>query len=237
MEPKQFGADANRLGAVVLADHTLDEIVALLSSVTREAVPAAQLVSLTLLGRNGTPYTAEASDELATALDQVQYSERDGPCLHAVATQESVNVHLDQEAERWPQFVAACTNAGLHSVLSTPFEVHNHLVGAFNVYGSESARFSGEAEQIGRLVVRHGGVLLANAIALHAASTLNEQLHEALATRDLIGQAKGILMARESCDADRAFDILRRASQRSNKKLRDVATEVIRSVQSRLREH
>lgn len=93
--------------------------------------------------------------------------------------------------------------------------------------------FSDHAVDIGRLLARNGGVLMANAVAYQNASRLNAQLHEALATRDLIGQAKGVLMERESCDADRAFDMLRRASQRSNKKLHNVAADLLDTVRTR----
>lgn len=76
--------------------------------------------------------------------------------------------------------------------------------------------------------------MLANAVAFSDAATVNTQLLDALETRDRIGQAKGILMERESCSADAAFDILRRASQRTNRKLREVAEDLIRSVGARM---
>ena len=69
-------------------------------------------------------------------------------------------------------------------------------------------------------------------MAYAAAAKLNENLREAIATREIIGEAKGILMARQACTSDEAFDILRRASQRTNRKLRDIAVELVSTTES-----
>ena len=155
--------------------------------------------------------------------------------MKALASHESVNAVMTETRDDWPKFAQATLAAGMGSVLSSPLSVPERLLGALNIYAADSAHFSRADQKTAGLLAQQASVLLANAVAFAGASALNEQLHEALETRDLIGQAKGILMEREGCDSDHAFDILRRASQRSNRKLRDVASELIQSAQSRPR--
>lgn len=86
------------------------------------------------------------------------------------------------------------------------------------------------------IIGEHAAILVENGLALESATRLNDQLHHAVASREIIGEAKGIIMERESCTRDEAFDVLRRASQRENRKLRDVAEELVLRVEARRNE-
>ena len=98
--------------------------------------------------------------------------------------------------------------------------VEGDTLGALNLYSKAGNAFGQESRTVGLVFAAHAAIALSSAIH-------DEQMEEALQSRDLIGQAKGILMAREGITADQAFDMLRRASQRLNVKLRDVAGSIV----------
>ena len=107
------------------------------------------------------------------------------------------------------------------------------MVGALDVYAAHEDRFAEAEVALARQLAEHAAVLVDHAIALQGAARLNEQLRQAMASRGTIGEAKGILMEREGCTSDEAFDMLRRASQRENRKLRELAEEIVAGVQGR----
>lgn len=127
----------------------------------------------------------------------------------------------------WPTFTSRAQGLGFGSVMSLPLQVGDRTTRALNLYFNRKRGTQGFGADAARTLARQAGAVLANAAALIGAELTNQHLEEALASRDLIGQAKGILMAREGIDADAAFDILRRASQRTDRKLRDIAAEVV----------
>jgi GAF domain-containing protein len=133
-------------------------------------------------------------------------------------------------ADRWRIFAELAERAGMHSVWSLPLKVRDRTTGALNLYSAAAEGVEGSSAETSRLLAREASVVLANASALMTAEQANHQLLEALMTRDVIGQAKGILMAREGLSADEAFDVMRRASQRTNRKLRDMAAEIVGGV-------
>jgi transcriptional regulator with GAF, ATPase, and Fis domain len=113
--------------------------------------------------------------------------------------------------------------------LSIPLRSREKTYGALNVYTTRRDPISDSETEFARTLADH----IANALALVDASALNLQLQEAIGTRQLIGEAKGILMSSERCSREEAFDILRRASQRTNRKLRDIAHDIVDAAERR----
>ena len=140
-----------------------------------------------------------------------------------------MNVALTGADSRWPEFAEAARVQGFVGVLSTPLAPRVQHVGALNLYSRTRAGFEPAAEEMAQLFADQASVVLANAEPFGAAERLSAQLREALVTRDVIRHAEGVLMARHRCSADEAFDLLREDSERSGKKLRDVAREVVES--------
>jgi len=217
-----------RLACVRFSDSTLDEVLELIVTLACETVTDADAGSLTLR-RQGALATPHYSDEAVLALDEVQYETGEGPCVQALA--EGVVVHSDEGLDRWPELAERAQAAGIYSVLSSPLEVRGEVFASLNLY-SRARKFDEEARQLSALFAGPAGTTFANALAYAAAAKLNENLREAIATREIIGEAKGILMARQACTSDEAFDILRRASQRTNRKLRDIAVELVSTTES-----
>ena len=237
VEDQQQGpADAGllELSRVLLPEHTVDQVLALVVDVAERVLADADAVSITLRGTEG-PYTSHTTAAVATSLDEVQYDTDRGPCLQAIRTATSINEPAVDAKRRWPEVVEAATGHGIASFMSLPLiaRVDSEPLGAVNIYGRKPEGFPPAAQEVGESLAQQASIVIANAIAFASTATTNMQLGEALVTRDLIGQAKGILMERESCSSEHAFDILRRASQHTNRKLRDVAKDLIDTVEQR----
>lgn len=232
VESAALAQSLTRLTRLSLDDQTLDDILGLLVAVARSAVGAADGASVSLIrtSPSGTRYeTLNATSEEVQDADRAQYAAGTGPCLDAIRG-ERVNADLAASRDRWPEFVEAALAHGFRGVLSTPLVATDRPVGSLNLYARSAGVFGEAEESIAGVFADHAGVVLANAAAFATAGMVNAQLEEALASRDLIGKAQGILMAQRGCDEDEAFDLLRQASQRSNRKLREVAAEIVASV-------
>jgi GAF domain-containing protein len=221
-----------QLGMVPLGGSSLDELLDRVVSLAVETLSSARFASLTVSDTKGVR-TSHSTGAEALAADEVQYAEHLGPCLEAMNSSRQVNLAIAETAQ-WPAFKAKAEQLGITSVLSTPLVHRGTTLGALNVYGRDGA-LAGADRRIATLFADQAAVLVANALALLGATQMTTQLEQALASREIIGEAKGILMERESCDRDQAFDILRRASQRENRKLRDLAEELVAVVEARSR--
>lgn len=216
------------LTGVVLADETLESVLQRVATTVTDTVAVCSDVSVSLAGP-GSAFTAASDGSIAQRIDDIQYETGEGPCLAAIEAGEPVRVDDIAADERWSRFGPRAEEAGLRAGVSLPLAVQGEVVGSLNLYSTTGA-FDTEAERIGRLFAVQAAAALANVKTLHDARSMVDQLTQALESRDVIGQAKGIIMAREGCAPDQAFDVLRRASQRTNLKLRDVAVQVVASV-------
>jgi GAF domain-containing protein len=212
---EMLSASARLLQAEPDLDTTMQAVIA----VTLSNVPGAQHAGITTLDKARRPVTPVASHQLVEAVDAVQYSLGEGPCLSAL--HEHLTMLADDLAddERWPRFAPRAVDLGVRSMLSFQLFVHAGTVGALNLYAPERGAFGKDSVAIGQLLAAHA------AIAIVAARNSHE-LRLALSTRDVIGQAKGILMERHKLSADAAFGLMVKASQDSNRKLRDIAEMV-----------
>jgi transcriptional regulator with GAF, ATPase, and Fis domain len=165
--------------------------------------------------------TPAASDDVPRKVDAIQYEVAEGPCLDAIRDNHVFETGDLGHERRWPHFATrAQEETGITSMLCFRLFVAGDTLGALNLYSKANDAFGEESRTVGLVFASHAAVALSN--AMHG-----EQMEEALQSRDLIGQAKGMLMAREGVSAEQAFDMLRRASQRLNVKLRDVAQSMV----------
>jgi GAF domain-containing protein len=153
-------------------------------------------------------------------LDLLQQELGTGPCLTAARKQIVVRIHDMAADTRWPRFREAAVDHGVASMLCLPLHVDDDLLGTLSLYGAEQGAFREGAEPVARLLSALAAVAMAE--SKHA-----EQLRRALHSRDLIGQAKGILMRERGITAEHAFALLRERSQNTNTKLVDLARSVI----------
>jgi hypothetical protein len=215
------------LAGLLLDEHTISGLLDLVVNLAASAIEGVAGASVSLLSRDGERLeTTNASSSTVRSADAVQYQFRQGPCVETIRTGEEVRASLPDG--RWPEFSEQALETGLRSIWSLPLRVGTLVTGALNLYSTDDPSWMvGAATRAARGLASQAAVVLANAASLASAQMTNRHLQEALESRDLIGQAKGILMAREGVDAEGAFGILRRESQRSGRKLRDIAAEVV----------
>ncbi|SDJ81892.1 GAF domain-containing protein [Actinopolyspora mzabensis] len=188
-----------------------------------DTVPGAEHAGVSLLHRDGGITSAAISDATVEEVDQLQADYREGPCVTALWEQHTVIVDdLSAETDRWPRFAPEAAALRVASMLSFQLFTRDDSVGALNLYSGLPRSFGTESQLLGGLFAAHAATALGG--ARHVA-----QLHRALATRDVIGQAKGILMERFEVDADTAFRLLARSAQDANMKLVAVARWLTRA--------
>jgi GAF domain-containing protein len=222
LNDKAFSA----LGGFLGGDLPLSEALDQLAHLACLAVPDCEMVGITLFdGEN--PTTAIHTHPEPPGIDQAQYDAGRGPCLEAMRTGQVSRIGDTSTDERWPEFAAAAAGAGVRSTLALPMRVGHRVVGGFNLYSRSAGAFAGGAAETAALFAAQAGLAVAGSLAYWHQRGLVQHLEEALVNRPVIEQAKGIIMAREGVTADEAFDVLRRASQRQNRKLRDIAVEIV----------
>lgn len=170
--------------------------------------------------------TSVHSDPLVAEVDALQHDFGQGPCLDAIAT--SLTFYADELGTdaRWPLFGPEAAAKGIRSLLALPLS-SNGTLGALNLYARFSQAFGVVDRARGLLLATLAGIASAVALAHEDEERRAENLAAALVTRELIGQAQGILIERERITADQAFVVLRQASQHLNVKLRNVAQSLV----------
>jgi len=182
-------------------------------------IEGAQYAGVTLLRRRSI-VTSVATDALLEEFDRHQYATEQGPCLSAV-TEHIPVVRVDDLSSdwRWPAFRAAVESLPVGAILSFQLYANREESAALNVYASKAHAFSDESVHLGSLLAAHAAVAAASTAKM-------ANLRIALASRDVIGQAKGILMERYKITSEQSFDLLIAASQRTHRKLNDIAVQL-----------
>jgi GAF domain-containing protein len=222
------------LSRVALVDRTLTEVLTDITRIAAAGIPGAESTSITLL-RNDKPYTAAHHGEMALAADELQYEKGYGPCMDAGRGGVLLRIDDTETEERWPDYVRhAQTEAGVRSSLSVPLPYQGSSIGALNNYSSRPAAFaSPESLEAGLEVAEIVAVTVANADAHWKLGEQARNMRIAMESRSVIEQAKGVLMAQRRVTAEQAFEILREASQRYNRKLREIAQGIVDGTQQR----
>ena len=197
-------------------DATLDRIC----SLAVKTVEGCQAAGISIAERKRIT-SRSTTDELPSLVDQLQTETQEGPCVDAIKEHEVFITGSLAEEERWPEFARrAYELTGVNSVLSLRLFASEDTMGSLNLYSKAPDAFDDEDIAVGSVFAAHAAVAL-------AAATREEQLEAKAVTRDVIGMAKGMIMARQDVSDDEAFAMLRRASQRANVKLRDMADQIV----------
>ena len=224
--PEDFHDALFELSSLLLGEETLTSILQRIVDLTCAAVPGCSHCGVSLLN-DGRVTTAAATNGTTLQLDGAQYANREGPCLEAART--SVIIRVDDFAHdgRYPKFAAEALRLGINSSLSFPLVVRGTSIGALNNYGEEPKAFGYQSERLAERFARQASATLATAEIHDRTVTLVTQLNQALESRSVIDQARGILIARTGGSAEDAIDTLKARSQRENRKLRDIAAEIV----------
>ncbi len=197
-----------------------DDLLARVCAEAARIVPAARDAALIVVDPNRDLLTVCATGPVPRHLDELQTKLGTGPCLTAARKQIVVRMHDLAADTRWAEFRAAALDCGVASMLCLPLFVDDQRLGTLSLYGDRPGAFRDGAEPVARLLATVAAIALAD-------SRHRARMERALHNRDLIGQAKGILMYRHGVGADEAFAMLRTRSQHTNSKLLAVAERVV----------
>ena len=225
-----LAASLRALSGFLVGEETPREALLRIARLGEAAVPGAAATVLTLVS-DGRPQTAVFTVEKAPEVDQLQYDEGDGPCLTSYREGAVVRIDSTRTAPRWPTFAGRAAEHGVLSSLSVPLVVEDRSLGALYFYGEAEGAFTADDEQVGSGFAAQAAIVVANAQAYWGARERSLNLDEAMRSRAVIEQAKGIIMARTGASAEAAFNVLVRASQRENRKLRTIAAELVERAQ------
>jgi GAF domain-containing protein len=204
------------------AERGMDDVLRAITGSSVATIPGADSAGISLVRNKSNIISVAGTDDLVTAADKAQDELQEGPCLSAAWQHETFRVDDMEQETRWPRFRQRATDLGIRSLLSIQLFTDQYNLGALNLYSKEANAFDEDAEQVGLLFAAHA------AIALRGQQRESE-LQAAIGSRDTIGMAKGILIERYKITPEGAFDMLVNVSQRSHRKLHDVATYLVRS--------
>ncbi len=219
------------LSGLVAGSLGLPELLAEVATFAVRAIPGADGAGVTLLRVNRSDNMVEAlaaSAPFVAEIDEIQYvTLQEGPCITAALERRTVRSGSLGGEKMWPRFGPRVGRLGVHSALSLPLLLADHVVGAINVYAHDKDVFDEHAAELGELFARPAAVAVHNAHVLAQAMTLAAQLQTALSTRPVIDQAIGLLRGRTGRSAEDAFAQLRLISQTEHRKLGEVAQRIV----------
>jgi GAF domain-containing protein len=212
----QFSALARSLEQQPDLQTTLDAVV----RAAVDTVPGAMEASISEIQRRRDVKTMAATGELPRAVDHAQYDLGEGPCLDSLYQERTVRLANFELEQRWPKFVVRARELGVGSMLAVQLFVDSGNLGALNLVSREVNAFDDESEHVALLFAAHAAVAMSGERA-------RSDLRAAVTTREVIGQAQGILMERFKVKGDIAFHMLMLASQHTNRKLREIADDLV----------
>jgi GAF domain-containing protein len=228
------GDDVASLFDVLLPDTPLTDILQRVAELAVRTIGNCSFSGITM-AKKGRLETPVYTDARSPRVDAVQYEHQSGPCVDAFRLGEVFTISDTAVEQRWPEFCRAALAENIRSTLSVPLDVsgtRTDVLGGLNLYSEVPDGFDETSVAATQSFAHQAAVVVANAQAFWGVRELSDQLQHALESRAVIEQAKGVLMAREGIDAERAFEVLVRASQRENRKLREIATTIVERASS-----
>ena len=221
------------LARISLDTESMESVLQRIAELAKRTLPGVAEASVSIIA-NDKATTAAYTGELALDLDETQYGRGYGPCLEAATGGgEMVEIVDAREETRWPDYTQVAVRRGSLSSLSVPVPLQETINAGLNLYAIEAHAFDDDrARGLAPVFASYAAVAARNMHMYLSARDLAEHLDLAMQSRAVIEQAKGILMCQRKCDAAEAFNMLTAASQRSNRKLRDIARAIVDGVTS-----
>jgi GAF domain-containing protein len=224
-----------RLGRLSLRELSMESLLQTVADLTKTVMPGNPETSVSLLVKDH-PTTVVSTGALAIDLDETQYEEGHGPCLHAARTGELTEIADTRAEDRWPDYTPRAVERGNLSSLSVPLAIDPdaQVSGALNIYARQPGAFDEASRSVAVRFAPYATVATGNLYAYQSARDTAENLQTALESRAVIDQAKGILMERFKLTADGSFQLLAQVSMTTNRKLRDIADHLVTTGELRL---
>jgi GAF domain-containing protein len=227
--------DAQKLAQtfVELADSLVDEFDAfdLLQVLVGRCVDllGVSAAGLLLADQHGQLRVTVSSHESARLLDLYQLQNDEGPCLECYRTRRPIGVQvLDAEKSRWPRFATAAVNEGFGAVLALPLRLRGSVIGALNLFGDAHGTLADpDIVPVAQAMADVSTIAILQERLTRERDLVNEQLQQALDSRVVIEQAKGVLATRLDIDMGQAFQLIRGRARGQRRRLREVADEIV----------
>ncbi|ORM37849.1 GAF and ANTAR domain-containing protein [Williamsia sp. 1135] len=198
----------------------LEETLRLITGAAVDLIEGADSADILLISKRKEFRSHAPTSDLPVRLDSIQEELGEGPCIDAAFNERIIHTDDLTAERRWPNFCPRAIAAGVHSSLSFQLYTGGGAIGALNLFSSTAGAFSAADIEVGLMLGTHA------AVALHGIRK-SEQFESALASRDVIGQAKGMIMERFTVDPVQAFELLRKLSQDSNVPLVQIAVQLV----------
>ncbi|MCT1803042.1 MAG: histidine kinase [Kocuria rhizophila] len=225
--PVELSRIFEHLSGMILNEKDATSAASKLAWAAHQTVPSATGAGFSLLDEDGKRLSSASTDPTVEAIDALQYELGQGPCLSAWATGEPQRVDDTATETRWPDWIGAVSSMGIGSILSSPMIYRGRHVGALKVYAAEPHAFGETEVHLLGLLADAAATLLGTAQSIDTPVRLSKALTDALTTRDTIGLAAGVLMAQEHLNRDVARTRLLERARTSNRRVIDVASEIL----------
>jgi GAF domain-containing protein len=230
--PRDPRAAFAELSKIMLGEQPLSATLERVAELAKQTIPGAAEVSVTLL-QDGEVASVSFTGPLAVQLDERQYEAGFGPCMDAATSGRTITIDDTAHGASYPDFARMAARKGIRHTMSIGLPVQRQTIGALNVYGADDTPFDDAKQELATAFASYAAVAVANAGVYASTATLAANLQRALDSRAVIDQAKGILMGRHGMSAEQAFDLLSKESQLANRKLRDIAEDLVSEVRRR----
>lgn len=219
-----------RLGRLSLRELSMEGLLQTVAEQVTSVLAGNLEASVTLLVK-GLPSTVASTKRVAVELDETQYESGQGPCLHAARTGEATEIADTRTDSRWPDYARCAAERGTRSSLSVPLVIDEdeRVFGALNLYAQQPDAFDEDGRSVALAFGPYAAVAAGNVYAYQNARNMADNLQAALENRAVIEQAKGILIERYKITPDHAFRLLAVASMKTNRKLRHLADDLVRT--------
>ena len=210
-----------------LTEENASKAVQSLAYVLRDSVPGSVGAGASIINARGRRESSGVTDVVVLQADKLQYQLGQGPCLSAWAEQRAIIIQDTTQETRWPKWTAAVANLPLRSVLSAPLATEGRRVGALKVYSPNPMAFDDHSVFLIERLATPAAVLLDNARDREASQRLSTRLVEALANRDMVSRAEGVLIERMNITSREASSIMLSTSREEGKPLHEVARDIV----------
>lgn len=218
---------------VDLADNLVDDfdIVDMLTTLADRCVEVLDIAAagIMLVAPDGELRAMTSSSEAMRVVELFELQSQEGPCLDAFRTGKPVVNHdLTVVDGRWPRFTAVALTAGFRATDAIPMRLRRQVIGALNLFRTEPDSLDADDVMVAQALADVATIAILQHRTALEAHVLSDQLNQALNSRIVIEQAKGMISEREHVDMERAFTRLRRHARNHNRRLVDVADDIVR---------
>lgn len=221
------------IAAFVSLSHELVDdydVVEMLTQLTRSCADLLDITSagLLLADGQGVLHLAASSSEETHHLEVFQLQRDQGPCLDCFRTGDPVLAEdLAAAQQQWPEFATAARAVGFRSVQALPMRLREHALGAVGLFGQQPGRLAQEDLDLAQALVHVASVAIVNERSALDRDAVNHQLQQALTSRIVLEQAKGVVAAEGELGMEDAFHVLRRYARDHGRRLSEVAAEIV----------